>query len=357
MKGHLIIGKNNSFYNINKNLIKVNIRGNNNRIINPHKIIDLYINGNNNTIEIIRGGKIINIKVFGNNNEIHIKNNSQTNYFDQGIGNSLIRNNSIPIHRPIPNNNSNNLYLPINFQPINIQNRIDNIMNKLEEYSYCNISEELKNENKICSLCWEDFMNNEKIKIFSCKQHIFHFDCLKDYIQKNIDSPKCPICDENLNTNININPSLNINARPFISRHNDLTILNRDRMDAFDSIEDNRLNNFRFINLSDRIRNLFERIDEIRLHLNSGKKGLDKNILDNMEISKIKDIDKLDGDKKKCTICLENYVNGDDSIALPCIHIFHANCIKIWLKENNSCPICKNEIKYENEEVNDNEEF
>ena len=92
-------------------------------------------------------------------------------------------------------------------------------------------------------------------------------------------------------------------------------------------------------------------------HLNSLKKGLDKNILDNMEISKIKDVDKLDADKKKCTICLEDYVNGDNSIALPCIHIFHANCIKTWLKENNSCPICKNEIKYENEELDLNGEF
>ena len=61
--------------------------------------------------------------------------------------------------------------------------------------------------------------------------------------------------------------------------------------------------------------------------------------------------------KKKCTICLEDYVNGDNSIALPCIHIFHANCIKTWLKENNSCPICKNEIKYENEELDLNGEF
>ena len=81
------------------------------------------------------------------------------------------------------------------------------------------------------------------------------------------------------------------------------------------------------------------------------KKGLDKNILENMEISKIKDVDKLDNDKKQCMICLENYINGDESIALPCIHIFHANCIKTWLKDNKSCPICKYEIKYDAEEL------
>ena len=57
--------------------------------------------------------------------------------------------------------------------------------------------------------------------------------------------------------------------------------------------------------------------------------------------------------KKKCTICLEEYVNGDDSIALPCIHIFHADCIKTWLKNKNTCPICKFEIKYDMEDIED----
>jgi len=43
MKGHLIIAKNNAFYNINNNLIKVNILGYNNKIVNPFRINDLYI--------------------------------------------------------------------------------------------------------------------------------------------------------------------------------------------------------------------------------------------------------------------------------------------------------------------------
>ena len=64
MKGNLIIGKNYSFYNINHNLIKVNANGNNNRIVNPYRITDLYIHGNKNTLEVIGNGKIINIKIF-----------------------------------------------------------------------------------------------------------------------------------------------------------------------------------------------------------------------------------------------------------------------------------------------------
>ena len=52
------ITKNNAFYNINNNLIKVNIVGYNNKIVNPFRINDLYIHNDYNTIEVINEGKI-----------------------------------------------------------------------------------------------------------------------------------------------------------------------------------------------------------------------------------------------------------------------------------------------------------
>ena len=94
------------------------------------------------------------------------------------------------------------------------------------------------------------------------------------------------------------------------------------------------------------IENEFDPFDDLYSGI---KKGLNKNILDNMVITKMKNVEKLDNDKKKCTICLENYKDGDDFIALPCIHIFHSDCIKTWLKNQTTCPICKNEIKYDSD--------
>ena len=78
---------------------------------------------------------------------------------------------------------------------------------------------------------------------------------------------------------------------------------------------------------------------------------LDDDIIQTYPISKIHDINKLAEDKKRCSICLENFKNGDDSIILPCIHIFHSECIKKWMKNNGICPICKLKINSNN---NDN---
>ncbi|XP_057794456.1 probable E3 ubiquitin-protein ligase RHG1A isoform X2 [Salvia miltiorrhiza] len=42
-----------------------------------------------------------------------------------------------------------------------------------------------------------------------------------------------------------------------------------------------------------------------------------------------------------CSICREEYNNGEDLGALECGHDFHADCIKQWLMHKNLCPICK----------------
>ena len=49
--------------------------------------------------------------------------------------------------------------------------------------------------------------------------------------------------------------------------------------------------------------------------------------------------------KYDCIICLENYKNGESYIILPCIHSFHEECLKSWIKSKNKCPICSSEIK------------
>ncbi|KAF3442101.1 hypothetical protein FNV43_RR16017 [Rhamnella rubrinervis] len=45
----------------------------------------------------------------------------------------------------------------------------------------------------------------------------------------------------------------------------------------------------------------------------------------------------------ECSICLEDFVEGESCQVLPvCNHIFHANCIDHWLKKKLTCPVCRN---------------
>ncbi|KAL9242068.1 hypothetical protein vseg_016107 [Gypsophila vaccaria] len=43
----------------------------------------------------------------------------------------------------------------------------------------------------------------------------------------------------------------------------------------------------------------------------------------------------------ECSICLENFVEGNDLVSLPCGHRFHTLCLSPWLKTCGECPYCR----------------
>lgn len=43
---------------------------------------------------------------------------------------------------------------------------------------------------------------------------------------------------------------------------------------------------------------------------------------------------------RTCPICLEDILVDNVVRVLPCLHVFHANCIRLWLRRNNACPCC-----------------
>ncbi|KAL2484590.1 RING-type domain-containing protein [Abeliophyllum distichum] len=47
---------------------------------------------------------------------------------------------------------------------------------------------------------------------------------------------------------------------------------------------------------------------------------------------------------ESCTVCLEDIPTGVEVSTLPCLHIFHSNCISEWLKRSHYCPICRFEM-------------
>lgn len=49
----------------------------------------------------------------------------------------------------------------------------------------------------------------------------------------------------------------------------------------------------------------------------------------------------LPGDQTKCTVCLNDFAEGDTMKSLPCVHFFHKDCIDSWLMVGHTCPVCK----------------
>jgi hypothetical protein len=72
----------------------------------------------------------------------------------------------------------------------------------------------------------------------------------------------------------------------------------------------------------------------------SNKKKEVENLIKIIPNSKIEKVNK----NLKCVICLNGFKIGDKESTLPCMHIFHYNCLKNWMYEQRWCPICKSEI-------------
>ena len=49
--------------------------------------------------------------------------------------------------------------------------------------------------------------------------------------------------------------------------------------------------------------------------------------------------------RTECSVCQAEYQPGDKLVKLPCSHDYHKDCVIKWLKQNNSCPICRKSLE------------
>ena len=155
--------------------------------------------------------------------------------------------------------------------------------------------------------------------------------------------------NNNNNNNNNINNSNNNNNNNINNNNN-----NHNHNNSNNNNNNNRINNQNRMNrnnlrhyraLSPILRNngdlqIFRFVGENRI--NRRRTGLTEN-----EINRIPDDvyhSNFNYELKNCTICLENFKDGDNIKRLGCLHIFHKNCIIPWLKTKNFCPIDKHQI-------------
>lgn len=74
----------------------------------------------------------------------------------------------------------------------------------------------------------------------------------------------------------------------------------------------------------------------LRLDETVAPKTIDKSVLDNFKT------DTVDGNSVGdiCPVCMDAYETGQNRKVLPCNHVFHANCIDMWLENaSRNCPI------------------
>jgi hypothetical protein len=62
--------------------------------------------------------------------------------------------------------------------------------------------------------------------------------------------------------------------------------------------------------------------------------------------------DKLNnfGTENTCSVCKEDFIIGSKMMDLPCNHYFHEECIMPWLNQHDSCPICRFELKTDDDD-------
>ena len=50
------------------------------------------------------------------------------------------------------------------------------------------------------------------------------------------------------------------------------------------------------------------------------------------------------GFENSCAVCKDEFNIGEECLSMPCNHYFHGDCLIPWLKERNSCPVCRYEL-------------
>ena len=109
-------------------------------------------------------------------------------------------------------------------------------------------------------------------------------------------------------------------------------------------------NNFHTLNLQESE----EYFENSGSYINNDQANIIDNNVGNVEFNhnkryilikiQLKDISKLEENKKECTICYEDFQNGQDITYLPCSHIFHYECL-LRIRVLKRCPLCRYDLE------------
>lgn len=50
---------------------------------------------------------------------------------------------------------------------------------------------------------------------------------------------------------------------------------------------------------------------------------------------------------RECSICQEDFLEGESVLKLPCRHLYHEVCVMRWLESHTTCPVCRKDFPSE----------
>ena len=341
--------------NTNQNIFDRNEE--NNKI--PYKIKDNIFNKKVNKEKKIKKEKKLNKEKKHNNN----RHQSTSHYSDINMNFYNDDNNNNNYNNNYRNNNN---YNNINRININVDNDNDNFFNENNNYNNFNNNRNFNNYNN---------HNNNYNNINNEAQEPRH---RHNQNHRRGHSMSNPPLYQNHNNNHNNNNSNNFFADFFadddFSPFNDTFFSNNApfRMtirrqpisnDIFDPMfssfgsffngffQDNFSSNFRSNIAGDFFSQILSILERNQAEANKNKHppasetALKKLKKFNMNEKYCKKDNKGKIELPNCCICLTEIQKGEKTVLLPCGHMFHWKCCLTWLKKNNTCPMCRFEIK------------
>ena len=88
-----------------------------------------------------------------------------------------------------------NLFMKENYINNDKNHKRSLVINKLEEFKYKYCKKHMNRNEKECAICFEEFNEFDRVKLFSCKQHIFHKECIMKWL---LNKDYCPLCKKTI---------------------------------------------------------------------------------------------------------------------------------------------------------------
>jgi hypothetical protein len=131
-------------------------------------------------------------------------------------------------------------------------------------------------------------------------------------------------------------------------------LFRRRRSNSDDSSNNNNSIN---TNSNNNIRHHEILLDDLLINENLNKED-SQTIMNYIPNSVIKEVKNNENkNNSKCLICLSDFQIGDNASTLPCLHIFHSNCLEKWINQQKWCPICKYDVSLNSLLSKNNEDF